>query len=139
MHLSSSRHQSPLRHASFLSPSQWSHQPSIKRRPANGDVICAAVACGGGENELIALMNYICIIDKLYFCLASINIYLYNLSLCLIVTGWPVSSSFWQGGWPRSGAKCVYMQVCRLHYQGRDCVCMQTKNLVIGRVHFYPE
>lgn len=53
------------------------------------DVICATLACGGGETELIAPMNYICIIDKLYFCPASINIYLYNMSLFLIVTGWP--------------------------------------------------
>lgn len=43
----------------------------------------------GGQKVLIALMNYICIIDKLYFCPTSVNIYLYNVSLCLIVTGWP--------------------------------------------------
>lgn len=47
------------------------------------------LACGAGRRELIGLMNYICIIDKLCFCPSSVNIYLYNVSLCLIVTGWP--------------------------------------------------
>ena len=95
-----------------------------------------ALACGWGGG-LIALMNYICIIDKLYFCPASINIYLYNVSLCLIVTGWPSVLKLLAG---RPAQECC--QLClyaglQLGLLGGDCVCMQTKSLVNAPIDSY--
>lgn len=135
---------SPLLPASFLPQIQWSHHPSIKPTPANGDAICAVQLwlMVEGENELIALMNYICIIDKLYFCPASINIYLYNVSLCLIVSGWTCVLKLLAGRTTQERCQlCLYAGL-QLGLLGRELlqivfVCVQTEDLVIWQIHSY--
>lgn len=95
----------------------------LKRRRAGGDVI------GPAQREPADCPTelYICIIDKRYLCQVSINIYLYDVSLCLIVTGWSrVLGSCWQGG---AGQECCQMCLyagLQLGLFGRDSVCMQT-------------
>lgn len=82
-------------------------------------------------------MNYICIIDKVYFCPASINIYLYNVSLCLIVTGWPSVLKLLAGTTVQEWCQlCLYAGL-QLGLFGRDCVCMQTKNLVYEQIRLH--
>lgn len=105
------------------------HHPSIRPSPANGDVYlcCLGLCCRGGVDCPHEL--YICIIDKVYFYPASINVYLYNVSLCLLIAGWPCVLKLLAG---RTAQE--WCQLC-LEYAGfqvrsweRDCGCMQTEN-----------
>lgn len=130
----------------FLLPSSLdlsghlTHQ--LKRRRPMEMLSGLALACGWwwwwwGGGGLIALMNYICIIDKLYFCPASINIYLYNVSLCLIVTGWPSVLKLLAGRPAQEWCQlCLYAGL-QLGLLGGDRVCMQTKSLLNAPIDSY--